>query len=217
MKATQRFSKMYVLAALAVSFTCRAQKMEETNIIARGRWSEPVSCGVAGEGAMRGRLMMCYGYSAQYSGDHPETLVFLELQNVSGASTPPLEIYCDLRNGLRSELQNEQGNAVSPNGGPGSGTYPEASWITLPCDATLRLRASWYGYGFPRGDGLLIPLFTKYAIRAGDTNSYYLSSVFDVKPPTNHVCPSDHLMWQGKLVLPKIRLSATQSDSSVDH
>jgi hypothetical protein len=204
------FSQTLLFALFSAAFV-HAQGIEDTNMIAIGPWSEPAPCvGDIGCGAIRGRLLIYYGFSPRALGrplDRPETQVYLELQNLSDSS---LDIYFDFEKGLRGELKDVHGKPATSSGGPGSGTFPSASWITLPYDATIRLRASWYGYGFPRNSGLMIPFFKKLVIKPGDTTSYLLSATFTVSPPTNHVSSPDRHVWTGKVLLPDMKISAKQ-------
>jgi hypothetical protein len=71
-----------------------------------------------------------------------------------------------------------------------------------------------YGYGKPKGDGLLIqmspPAMQHWEIRPGDTNAYYLSGTFTVTPPTNHIASdfeAARAVWSGTLELPKTKIS----------
>jgi hypothetical protein len=185
---------------------------EATNIIAMGPWSEPTAC--SGEdiscGPIRARLLVCYGFSPLAAGrpaNLPETQVYLELQNLGNR---PLELYADFKNGLKAELLDIDGRPPRLSGGPGSGSFPPASWVSLPYDASIRLRASWYGFGMPRNNGLAIPLFHPLTIRPGDTNEYFLSGTFTVTPPTNHVAPLESRVWQGRVILPKMKISAVR-------
>jgi hypothetical protein len=55
-------------------------------------------------------------------------------------------------------------------------------------------------------NGLKIPLFNEFVIRADNTNDYFLSGKFTVVPPANHVPPNDHRVWQGTLTLPSMEI-----------
>jgi hypothetical protein len=198
----------FLLAALLITVEGSAQELTNSNIIAMSAWSEPTgSSNDTDSWPIRARLIVCYGYSPRYTGARPETQVYLEIQNVSDTA---LQIYCDFENGLQGELRDINSKQVTSGGGPGSGTFPPASWVTLPYDATIRLRASWFGYGMPRHNGLMIPLYRKLIIRPGDPNAYALHATFTVVPPTNHVCPPGYHVWQGKVALPAMSISAQQ-------
>ncbi len=55
------------------------------------------------------------------------------------------EVYCDMRpnGGCQLESRDPSGKHIREMGAFGGGV-PGAQWITLPCDSTLRLRASRY-------------------------------------------------------------------------
>jgi hypothetical protein len=198
--------KQVALFLILVSLHQRCLGINDTNIIALSAWSDAVSCsgdGLAYYGSVRGRLLVCYGHSPAYGGELPETQVYLELQNVSTALVGPLEIYFDPQNGLQCELLDIHNQPPPATGGGGSGAFPSTCWITLPYDATMRLRVSWYGYGMLQKEGLKLPLYHELVIRAGNTNNYFLSGTFTVSDPTNHITPPGHHVWQGKLILPK--------------
>lgn len=171
-------------------------------------WSKPVSTGH--EQALRARVLIAQGHSPAHEGPWPETEVYLEVQNVSGAVGAPTRFYFDPEHGWKCEVRNGNGKLLSP-GGPGSGGGPEACWITLPYDSTIRLRANMYGYGAGKGDGLVLMLFPpqSWFIKAGDTNDYFLSGTFTVTTPANFA-PKDfeaaRAVWSGTLKLPKLKL-----------
>lgn len=157
-------------------------------------------------------MILAYGQSPAHSGLQPETQVHLEFQNVSGAIILPTQFYFDPWTGLRCGMRDAKGSLVEPRGG-GSGAGAGASWITLPYDSTIRLRANMYGYGSKPGEGLILalsPLEQSWWIGAGDTNVYYLSGTFTVTTPTNYV-PKDletaRATWSGTLELPKMKIT----------
>lgn len=181
----------------------------DTNIIAMSDWSKPV--GTSDGHSLRVRMIVGYGRGAAFAGPWPETQFYLEFQNVSGAIASPTQFYFDPSGGLRCVMKDANGNTVSTGGG-GSGGGAGATWITLPYDSTIRLRANMYGYGNKPGDGLNLMLYPPQAwqIRAGDTNTYYLSGTFTVTTPANFL-PKDfkaaRAIWSGKLELPKMKIS----------
>jgi hypothetical protein len=181
----------------------------DTNIIAISDWSKPV--GTDNGHVLRARMIISYGRGPAFAGPHPETQVHLEFQNVSGAIARPTQFYFDPEKGFHCELRDAKGNLVGP-GGVGSGGGAGSSWITLPYDSTIRLRANMYGYGNEPGRGLnltIYPTRNQWEIRPGDTNTYYLSGTFVVTTPTNSV-PSDpeaaRAVWTGTLKLSRMRV-----------
>jgi hypothetical protein len=156
-------------------------------------------------------MIIAYGRSSAFDGPHPETQVYLEFQNVSGAIISPTQFFFDPTAGLRCEVRDGNGLLLRASGGNTLGTG--ASWITLPYDSTIRLRANAAGFGSTPGEGLILMLHPEaeqyWWIRTGDTNTYYLSGTFTVTTPTNFV-PKDfetaRAVWSGTLKLPKTRV-----------
>ena len=195
---------------LLLAPSCLCFGSDDTNTIAISAWSAPVASateGQSGSCAIRGRLLILEGRSSGYVGPLPETQIYLELQNVSSGVGSPVELYFDLRDGLRGELRDTNAQPPPQVGTGGNGGFPGPCWITLPYDSTARLRCSWYGYGMPKTAGLKIPLFEELILRADNTNDYYLAVIFTAPPPTNHVLQPDHTVWQGKLSLPKVKVT----------
>jgi len=180
----------------------------DTNIIAISDWSKPI--GTYSGHSLRARMIVTYGRGAAFDGPWPETQFYLEFQNVSGAIVLPTQFYFDPSGGLRCVLEDADGKTVS-TGGAGSGGGAGASWIALPYDSDIRLRANMYGYGNKPGDGLNLTLYPPQAwqIRAGDTNAYYLSGTFTISTPKNFV-PKEgdaaRAVWSGTLELPKMKV-----------
>jgi hypothetical protein len=189
------------------SLLCRA--VSDTHILAMSDWSEAVST-PQGQ-SLRARMILGQGHSAGHAGPWPETQFYLELQNVSGANRSPIEAYFDPAHGLKCELRDANGKSPSQAGG-GSGGGPAATWITLPHDSTIRLRANMYGYGRKPEDGLLLCLWTPdqyWNISAGDTNIYYLSGTFAVTSPANLARKDPEnagAPWTGTLRLPQMKI-----------
>jgi hypothetical protein len=188
------------LVFLVAQVCCVASS--DTNVIAMSDWSPPLD-------GLRVRMVVGHGRGANFGGPWPETQFYLEFKNVTGSD---LEFYFDPLKGLHAQLEDAKGKTVSP-GGAGSGGGAGASWITLPYDSIIRLRANMYGYGEKPGEGLNLTLYPPQAwqIRPGDTNAYFLSGEFTVTKPTNSLPRDTHTnrgVWSGTLELPKMRIVA---------
>ena len=192
--------------------------VEDTNIIAAGDWSKPVGDFLGY--TLRGRLLLC---------DSPKdkvTAVYLELQECADSWGGCMDVYCNMKPTVALgghpdsqgrehiekaaavwELRDASDKLVPESGGGFGGGAPGASWIMLPCDSTVRLRASVYGGGRLK-DGSLSIFFlsNSWVIPPRSTNDYYLSCTFTVDPPTNHVALPEHHVWQGTLTLPKMKI-----------
>ena len=209
MQATTSATAFFIL--LLSNISCLG--VEDTNVITITPWSEGVASaavGLSGSSALRGRLLILEGRSPGYAGRLPETQVYLELQNVSSGAGGAIELYFDPQNWLRAELRDSRGQPPPQVGTGGNGAFPSPCWITLPYDSTVRLRASWYGYGMARSAGLKMPFFQELILRADNTNQYTLGVTFTAPPPTNHIVQSGHTLWQGTLSIPKVTVSGTR-------
>jgi hypothetical protein len=169
------------------------------NAIAVGDWSTPVD-------NLRGRLLIAQGRILG-AGKTRETVMYVELQNVSAAvGDDPLHVYFE--NKLRCELHDGSGKLVPPKGYGANGGRPGPSWITLPCDSSMRLRFGLYGHGRAKDAGLLIPLpDDSWFLPAEATDDFYLSGTFTVSPPKDH---GRDRAWKGTLALPKAKISVQE-------
>ncbi len=106
------------------------------------------------------------------------------------------------------ELRDSTNKTIPNSPGGASGGEPAAEWVLLPCDSTVRLRASAYNGGRLKASVFTIdlPYHHFWQIPAHGTNQYFLSGTFIVNPPPNHVPRSNHVVWSGKLTLPKVRI-----------
>ena len=135
-----------------------------------------------------GRLLLCT------SPKNHVPAFYVELQDC-GEAWGYTEVYCDMgpHGGCRLESRDPSGkHIVEPQHAFGGGA-PQARWITLPGDSTIRLRVSRYG-GFT------------YA----STGDYFVSGTFSSQPPKD---PNDHRLnvWQGTLKLPAMEIVPKKS------
>ena len=205
---------------LLILFTAHACRVAagDTNVLATGDWSKPVSDFLGYE--LRGRLLLC---------DSPKdkvTAVYLELQECSDNWGGIIDVYCNMKPtvafGARPdaqgkehiekaaavwELRDASDKPVPESPGGFGGGAPGAHWITSPCDSTVSLRASVYGGGRLKDGSLSIFFLSNHwIIPPRSTNDFYLSCTFTVDPPTNHVALPEHHIWQGTLHLPKMKI-----------
>jgi hypothetical protein len=160
-QAVSRLRTMGAITSLFLLVTCQfCFAGGDASIIAMSDWSKPV--GTEGGHSLRVRMIVAYGRGAGFAGPWPETQVCMEFHNVSGAITSPTQFYFHPSEGLRCEMKDANGKTVS-TGGAGSGGGAGASWITLPYDSTIRLRANMYGYGSKPGDGLNLTIYPPQA------------------------------------------------------
>jgi hypothetical protein len=88
------------------------------------------------------------------SDDRREVAVYVELQDARESIGGSMRIFCDFgksdfrpeyKGGLQWQLQDKDKNLVNATSYPFGGAVPVSEWVTLPTDATLRLRASPFG------------------------------------------------------------------------
>jgi hypothetical protein len=201
-----------LLTLLRVEY-CFAQT--DTNLIAAGDWSQAVN---DQDHWLRGRLLV---YDENGGGSANHAKIYLELQHVfHGAWDGPMEFYFNVGfNGVVSfELNDTHGAPVPQEQLPIIGPAPPAYWVTLPCDATIRLRADIYNLGTQsKPDGLVI--FAnggRWVIHPNTTNDVFLSAT--LTPSKDHPSPLKYDVWQGALKLPAVKIPAhkVETHSSIN-
>ncbi len=179
-------------------------------VSASGEWSRPV----VDEGgyAVQGRLILCEKLVSQ---DRREVVLYVELRDATSSVGRSMRLYCDMgrtdfrpenRSGLLCELKDRSNRAVESAAIAFSGAVPLSQWVTLPSDATIRLRASPFGIHRSQGMAVSPYLGTVWVIDDDDSNEYSLSGTFAIIPPKNSVSPSDDYVWTGTIDLPPIRI-----------
>jgi hypothetical protein len=196
---------MSAIKTLLVLVTCQCCLAgDDTNVIAIGDWSKSV--GTSDGQSLRGRMLV-----TQASLPGLETKVYLELQNVSVAAGAPMQVYFDPRQGLHCEVLDGQNKPPPQQGGGANGGGASACSVTLPYDSMIRLRANMYGHGYGEGHSLYIQMCNAqhWVIDRTDTNVYFMSGTFTVRPPTNHITSGldeARAMWSGTLEFPKMKI-----------
>lgn len=173
--------------------------------IITSEWSEPVT-NLAGQ-SVRARMIVSCERSPARANNTPETIFFLEFQNVSTAIGAPLRFYFDPMKQFHCELVDASGKAI-PSGGFGNGGGPSACWLTLPYGSTIRLRANMYGQGGSLKDGLNLTLSptASWTIPAGDPKEYQIAGTFTAESTSApDPLPEERSRWQGTLRIPKAR------------
>jgi hypothetical protein len=192
---------------------------DDTNVIAMSDWSDKVEFN---DCAVRGRLLIMEGYEPAYGGPRTgkQNMMFVELQNVTGAAGGSVKVYLDVNN-LHLDLLDANGDHVQRPLGHSGGGVPSSGgsgWVVLPYNSTIRLFVEHGG---------LSPLTiyengvfnSPWTISDSDTNVYYLSGTLTISPPINgtlQVSPHDswgvhsYADWSGKLIFPKARILANK-------
>lgn len=180
--------------------------------VATGDWSKAVadSRGYA----VRGRLVLCE--RAWGADGRREVSVYVELQDakdsVGGESA---KIFCDFgktdhrpeyKGGLKCELRDKDKKPVKSSPFPFSGAVPKSEWVTLPSDATVRLRASPFGINRLWAMAVAPDTGSLWVIEHDDANEYFLSGTFTADPDSDRKLPADGHVWRGSLDLPAVRV-----------
>lgn len=222
---------MKSIFSLLLLVTCQfCPGQTDTNVIAVGDWSAAVSDGkelrftntsgkeVRYSGpALRGRLLI-YDDRDQSANNHAR--VYLELQHIYTTGwDQPVDIYYDpdwTNVDLHLDMRDEHDQPIPKKPVFIWGAAIEPCWVTLPCDATIRLRADLMVGPAEKPDGLEILVNRGcWIIPRHATNDFYLSGTFS--PPSDLTGPHEQLLsplnyraWHGTLNLPKVKIPSTQ-------
>ena len=213
-----KFTALSIL--LLVCLSCFA---DDTNIIAKSDWSDPVELVNLETGHRHnicGRLLIIEGNEPAYGGPKTDNaaMTFVELRNVTGAYGENVDVCFDSMK-LKCTLTDMNGKDVpKPMGGAWSGRGPLGPyWVTLPYNSSIRLflncgnksPLSIYSNGEP---------WSHWSISSGDTNVYYLSGTFEVFTRTNWPAGRPESLQsldrayydqhcKGKLTFPKMKVA----------
>lgn len=187
----------------------------EPKPIATGDWSKPVAD--ARGYALRGRLVVC---EKPRDDGWREAVVYVELQDASDFVGRGMQLYCEMgkhdfrpeyKGGLHCELKDKAGQAVAGVGFAFGGGVPVSEWVKLPCDATIRMRATPFGI---RRDGALAicpHLGVLWVIENNDPAEYFLSGSLTIDPAAEQTPPAEteeRHVWRGTLDLPPARITS---------
>jgi len=181
-----KFTALSILFSICIS--CSAN---DTNIIVKSDWSEPVELRNLETGhdhCIRGRLLIVDGCEPARGGPGTTNaaMTFVELQNVTGAYSEAADVLFDSTK-LKCTLTDEHGKDVpKPMGVVAySGRGALVNWVTLPYNSTVRLFVNSESKSplsiHPSGE----PWSQRWSILPADTNSYYLSGTLELRTRTN--------------------------------
>lgn len=205
-----RCSLLLAVWALATSMCSLAQAADPPKIIAAGEWSKPVA-DKRGY-ALRGRLVLCEKPARD---ELREVVVYVELQDASEFVGQSLKLFCEMgkrdfrpeyKPGLQCEMRDKEQRVVPTTGFPFGGAVPLSEWVTLPVDATIRVRATPFGIRRPKSLAISPHLNNLWVIGDDDFDEYFLSGTFTVDPTEDQVPPGDGHVWRGTIVLPPARI-----------
>lgn len=191
---------------LACMFASCCEGADGHRTILEGDWSSPVT---VHDQTLRARLIILEGRSPAYAGPSSEVLVYLELQNMTAGAREPLRIYFDASRNLKVTVRDSKGRPVPPAPGGGSGQRLEPTWVTLPYDSTIRLRANPGGWSTPPDAVLALPVRPMdgdtWLFREKEAGEYALSGTLTVAPPSPDDLPHA-AEWRGTLAFPETKL-----------
>jgi hypothetical protein len=184
---------------------------EPPKVIAASDWSKPVADnrGIA----LRGRLVLC---EKSFGDDRRHVAVYVELQDASESIGHGMRLFCDMgkhdfrpeyKGGLDCELRDKNQQPVKTTPFPFGGAVPKSEWVTLPTDATIRLRASPFGISRVKAQAICPHLGKLWVIADDDPNEYYLSGTFTVDPPPDATPAGNEHAWRGTIALPAVRIA----------
>lgn len=183
---------------------------ELPKVIAAGEWSKPVSDSRGR--AVRGRLVLC---QKVVSAERREVAVYVELQDARESVGGSLRLFCDFgrtdfrpeyKGGLRCELRDKDRRPVKSAPFPFSGAVPASEWVTLPSDATIRLRASPFSIHRPKAMAISPDVGSLWVISDDDSDEYFLSGTFTVDPAADRIPRGENPVWRGTIALPAVRI-----------
>ena len=201
----------FCAATLALLLATSALAADGPTVIALSDWSKPVA---DKDGyALRARLVLC---EKVVSDDRREVAVYIELQDASESIRPDLQLWCEVNKtdhrpeykpGLRCVMTDANGNVIESKGFPFGGGVPRNQWVSLPSDATIRLRTTPFGIHRPGALAICPDLGGMLVIPDDDKTEYRLSGTFTIDPAADNKPPSDDLhVWRGTLTFPPMQI-----------
>ena len=181
-------------------------------ILAAGEWSKAVadSRGYA----VRGRLVLC---EKPHNDRRREVAVYVELQDArESVGGEPTLVYCEFgktdfrpesKKGLTAELSDKNRQPIKTEPFVFGGAVPQSEWVTLPSDATIRLRASPFGIHRSGAIAIAPSVASLWVIGEDDLNEHFLSGTFTVDPAADLKPSGPGHVWRGTIDLPAARIA----------
>lgn len=211
------------LPVLCFALSASGWAIDEPSILAAGEWSDPVNGSSQPglpSGSLRARLLLCESPKDQ------SPAVYLELQECSKSVVHDFEVYYNFRGtvtrvpapgtgekertvqaAITWAMLDSSGQPAPTPPWASSGASPTDGWITVPCDTTVRLRASLFASGRLKNGNWNINVGAHHwEIPARGTQDYFLSCTLTVDPPKEPPIAPERRIWRGTLILPKMKL-----------
>jgi hypothetical protein len=178
--------------------------IEESNILAAGEWSAPVT-NQLGDATIRGRLLLCeVPARPPFSGT--DTALYLELQECSGAIGNEIAIRQGY-NALRCSVVDRSGVNMSERFS-GFMSWPPRCNVNLAPYSSFRFRVSPYGSGRSKnGDwNFALPGGGFCGVSSIHTD-IFITGTFSIPAPEERpAADKSHNTWNGTLLLPPVKL-----------
>ena len=113
----------------------------------------------------------------------------------------------EYQGGLNCELLDKNNKPVKTSAFAFGGAVPKSEWVTLPVDATIRLRATPFGLRRDNARVVCPHLGAMWVIDNSDKSEYQLKATFTVQQMDNQNEVQPMHAWTGKLLLPPIRIT----------
>lgn len=205
-----RFSPLVAICLCATVLINIGTAADPVKIVSAGEWSKPVADNRGY--SLRGRLILAEKPARD---ELREAVVYVELQDVGEFVGNSLRIYCEMgptdfrpehKRGLQCEMRDKDQRPIPSAGYPFGGAVPKSEWVTLPVDATIRVRATPFGIRRAKALAISPHLNGLWEIRDDDPNEYWLSGSFTVDPPDDQKPAGEEHVWRGTILLPAMRI-----------
>lgn len=190
-----KYALVLVTVHLACAVVWGSELREQTDArpVLAGEWSQPVS-------GLRARLLI--------KGKLP--VVYVELQSVSNG-VEGISLFCDRGQSIQCSIRDQAGDYPRYQGLIFLDSQGDSSWLTLYPTSSVLVRANVDGLYIPDHNGLVFPLpGGPWVIPKNNTNDIVLSATFK-----NATVPKRFgrvQSWEGRLVLPGIKVSPNPAD-----
>jgi hypothetical protein len=130
-----------------------------------------------------------------------------------------MQLYCEMaktdfrpeyKGGLQCKMHDKDKKLVPSTGYPFGGGVPKSEWVRLPCDATIRLRATPFGLRRDNAMAISPELSKLWVIKDDDPNEYFLSGTFTIAPAEDGIEKDGGHIWRGVIDLPAVRIKNKQ-------
>src|SRR4029453_9411294 len=112
----------------------------------------------------------------------------------------------EYKQGLQCQMRDKAGNEIPGEGFPFGGAIPQSEWITLPTDASIRLRTTPFGLHRPGAIMVCAEGTKAWTIPDDDSGETFLSGPSTADPTKEQVTDGEGHVWRGAIVLPPMKI-----------